>query len=216
MSAGIGERDTSVRLSVFPDVPKEGIPIIVNSELHNPMEKDIKAAYQLFANGELLSSGEALLSPGSKKILTFVYPYPPSPGERVFFQLKADFEQDRFQDQLSYPAYPPQVWSSFISFASFSTSMMGSMGSMGQSMGSAIQSMQFYNGAFVNTQGNANVGLLFSITLIGLLIFMELTEPLHQRGFRLPLLRTRFNRLTAILFIVFLGMVLTKVVMIIG
>jgi hypothetical protein len=61
-----------------------------------------------------------------------------------------------------------------------------------------------------------NVGLMFSLVLIVLLVFLELTEPIHRKCFKVIGLRLRFSKLSAILFIVFIGMVFTKVVMIIG
>ena len=63
-----------------------------------------------------------------------------------------------------------------------------------------------------------NVGLLCTFVLIGLLIFLELTQPRLQEGAMTILrrLRLRFNTVTWILFIIFMGLVYTRVVMILA
>jgi len=60
--------------------------------------------------------------------------------------------------------------------------------------------------------------VIFSIVLIGLLIYLELTEPsLSEKTFRfIGNLRIRFSKLSTILFVIFLGMVFTQVALIIG
>ncbi len=112
--------------------------------------------------------------------------------------------QGSFEKIVSLPSYPPQIWSSFVSFASFSTSMMGFM-----------SSMTYYQGTFDTNMG-FNVGLLSVIVLIGLLIFLELTQPLLRRKTITILgrLRLRFSTVTWILFIIFMGITYTKVVMV--
>ena len=63
-----------------------------------------------------------------------------------------------------------------------------------------------------------NVGLVFSIVLIILLIFLELSEPkLFEKTYSiLGNLRIRFSRLSAVLFVIFVGVVATQIVVIIG
>ncbi len=58
--------------------------------------------------------------------------------------------------------------------------------------------------------------IFFCLILIVLLVFLELSEPVEKKGFTIKGLRVRFSRLLIILFVVFLAMVFTKVVMIIG
>ena len=107
---------------------------------------------------------------------------------------------------VSLPSYPPQIWSSFVSFASFSTSVMCFMGSM-----------TYYQSSFGSGIG-FNVGLLCAIVLIGLLIFLELTQ-LLLRGKTVTILgrlRLRFNTVTWILFIIFMRIVYTTLAMILA
>lgn len=60
--------------------------------------------------------------------------------------------------------------------------------------------------------------MLFTIVLIALLIFLELTQPLLQKKTIaiLKRLRLRFNTVTWVLFIIFMGIVYTRVVMIVA
>jgi hypothetical protein len=207
-----------VTITVQPEVPKEGNPIIVAFYLNNPSILKNRISYELYANGQLLLSGSTIIPPASNKKFVYLYPEAPALGERVTFLVKTDSDQGGFEKAISMPAYPPQVWSSFVSFASFSTSLMGtsSLGaSMGSSMGSSLTSITYYDRTFVNSTG-LNVGLTFSMVLIILLVFLELSEPIESKCFKMLGLRLRFSKLSVVLFTVFMGIVFTKVVMIIG
>ena len=60
-----------------------------------------------------------------------------------------------------------------------------------------------------------NIGLIASITLLALLVFVELTNPVFGNlGNKLKGLRHRYTLLSANLLLVFFGLVLTRVVMI--
>ncbi len=62
-----------------------------------------------------------------------------------------------------------------------------------------------------------NVGLMVSIILLVLLAFIELTNPrFGTYGRRLSGLRDRYSLLTANLLLVFMGLVITRIVMIIA
>jgi hypothetical protein len=67
--------------------------------------------------------------------------------------------------------------------------------------------MAYYEGAFDSNQG-LNVGMIFSIVLIILLIYLELSEPLIKKTLTvIGYLRIEFSRLSAVLFILFISMV---------
>jgi hypothetical protein len=192
-----------------PEVPKEGQPLFITFNLNNPSQQEIPMNYKFYANGDLLLEGRAILSPSSTKQYNYVYPESPKLGERITFIVKTDSEKGSYDKMLSTPPYPPQVLSSFVSFASFSTSLMSS------SMSTSITSQQFYSGSFTDNN-KLNVGLILSIVLIVLLIYLELTVHLKDKTFTIiGGLRIRFSRLSAILFVIFIGMVITKVAMII-
>jgi hypothetical protein len=126
-------------------------------------------------------------------------------GQQLNFLVKTQSELGNNQMEVSLPPYPPQVWSSFISFASFSTMLMSSM-----------ISMTYYQTTFGADMG-LNVGLLVTMVLLALLIFFELTQPVvgGKTVAFLGRLRIQFSTVTWILLIIFLGIVYTKVVMII-
>ena len=79
-----------------------------------------------------------------------------------------------------------------------------------------MTSMSYYRSTFGSEMG-FNVGLLSSIVLIALLIFLELTQPaIASRTVAvLGRLRIRFSTVTWILLIIFMGIIYTKVVMMI-
>ena len=193
-----------VSLVVIPQVPRENEPIIATFNLSNPYSDTLVTGYQFYANGELLMEGTTSIAPGSDKSYKYAYQNPVPLGERLNFVVKTQSERGDYQKHLSSPPYPPQVWTSFVSFASFSTSVM-----------SSISTMTYYQGTFGNDLA-FNVGLLCTIVLIALLIFLELSQPLlrNKTITILKRLRFRFNTVTWILFIIFTGIVYTQVVMI--
>lgn len=207
ISASLKGHREPASITVFPEAPKEGLPIEVAITLSNPSLLSKTVDYSLYADGTLVLSGSTTLAPFANEEFTYIHPKAPPIGERTSFYLKtAPANGDGFEKTVSVPAYPPQVWSSFVSFASFSTSIMSSM---------AISSFRYYDQSFMGVSA-FNIGLIFSMSLIILLVFLELTEPLVEKTLPLLGLRRRFSRLSALLFMVFAGMVLTKIVLIIG
>ena len=77
--------------------------------------------------------------------------------------------------------------------------------------------MTYYQSTFGSDMG-FNVGIITSIVLIALLIFMELTQPLvaGRTVATLGRLKIRLSTVTWILLIIFMGIVYTKVVMILA
>jgi len=193
-----------VSMAVVPEVPREGEPIMAIFKLNNPTSQPISTRYQFYANGELMKEGIATIPSGSSKLYEYAYKNPLELGEQINFVVKTQSEQGNYEKVISSPPYPPQVWSSFVSFASFSTSVMSSM-----------STMTYYQGTFGDM--GPNIGIMASVVLIGLLIFLEFTRASLQRRTIAILgrLRLRFNTVTWILFIIFMGMIYTRVVMII-
>jgi len=192
-----------VSLAVVPEVPREGEPIIATFKLNNPTPQPISTEYQFYANGKLVKEGVTTIASGSSKAYQYAYENPVGLGEQVKFVVKTRSEQGNYEKLVSSPPYPPQVWSSFVSFASFSTSVMSSM-----------STMTYYQSTFGSDMG-LNIGLLAAIVLIGLLIFLELSgTSLQQKTVAtLGKLRLRFSTITWILLMIFMGMVYTKVAM---
>lgn len=194
-------------LSVIPQVPRVGEPILVSFAVSNPDTKAVDAKYELYANGRLKQAGMLRIAPGESAKYQYVCASTTlQRGEQASFVLNASSPAGSFSRAVSLPAYPPQLMSSFVSFAAFSTSVMSSM-----------ISAEYFKNTFGTARG-VNAGVMVTAVLIALLIFLELTQAVRGRG-RFALLtayRVSFSTLSAILFIIMLGMVFTTTVLIIS
>ncbi len=192
-------------MTVVPQAPRQGEPIVATIKMNNPSPVNLFTGYQFYVNGVLLQAGDTTLAPYSSKVYQYVYENTLPMGEQLNFVVRTQSNQGSFEKILSTPPYPPQIWSSFVSFASFSTSLISSM-----------STMSFYQVNFAADTG-LNVGIVASVVLIGVLIFLEL--PLATvRGKTITVagrLRIRFTTMAWILLIIFMGMVYTKIAMII-
>lgn len=186
-----------VSMVVMPEVPKEGEPLILSFTLSNPALADETYSYDLYINGELVMQGESQIDALSSKQHKYIYQNPLSQGEQTTFLLKVNTPEGPIQKTLSIPVYAPQVWTSFVSIASYSMVSGG------------------YNDAFAPST-TVNVGLIFTLVLIPMLTFLVLTEPYAGKTNTLGRLNYKFSRLSTIMFVIFMGMVLTRMVMIIG
>jgi hypothetical protein len=196
----------AVTLTVMPEVPRENEPIVATFKIDNPSSGAESTSYKFYVNGELLKEGTTTISPGFSKIYNYVYENPLELGEQVNFMVEGASGSESFDKAVSLPSYPPQVWSSFVSFASFSTSVMSSM-----------SSMTYYQSSFGADLG-LNVGVVAVLVLISLLIFLELSPNLTIKGGVAVLgrLKSKFSTLTWILLVIFIGMVFTRVAMILS
>jgi len=204
-----------VSMSVLPQVPREGEPVIAIFRLNNPSSSSLPITFQFYANGKLLKDGDAIVAPSSAIVYKYAYENGLEIGSQLNFMVRTQSELGNYEKVLSTPGYPPQVWSSFVSFASFSTSLMSSFSSMSYFVTyfQSFQSTSMLGG--VGAVG-LNAGVIFAIVLIGLLAFLEITRPmmLEKNMAVLGRLKLRFGTVTWILLIIFLGIVYTKVVMI--
>lgn len=190
-----------VSLVVEPAVPREGEPVVATFKLNNSTHQELPVNYAFYANGELLSQGNTVISPLSQKTYQYAYENLTKLGEQVNFVVKAKSAMGTYERAVSTPQYAPQIWSSFVSFASFSTSVMSSM-----------SSMVYYQSSFGADLG-MNVGTIISLALILLLIFMELSHPIlrHNPIATMSRLRIRFSTISWILVIVIIGIIYTAV-----
>ena len=213
-AASLQTKFDTVGIHVAPEVLRKGEPVVVTFFINNPSDKLAGTDYTLYANGNALMSGRTELSPGTGRQFQYVYSNPLELGEQVTFSAITQSGDEVNQNSVSVPSVPPQLWSSFVSFASFSTSVMSSSSAI-SSM--SMSSMAYYDNSF-GTNKALNAGLIFSIVLIILLIYMELSEPLlAQKEMRIiGNLRIRFSRLSSVLFIIFVGMVFTQIALIVG
>lgn len=199
-------RDSSdpVSLTVAPEVPRQGQPILVTFRLSNQLQQSSPFDFKLYANAKLIQSGLALLPPLSASVYQYAYRGDLPLGEQLNFSIVVMGNSKTYQKHVSTPPYPPYIWSSFVSFASFSTSMMGSM-----------SNMTYYQSSFADIK-TFNTGLFLSLALIGLLIFLELFQPEHAGYGRLGKIRGRFSTVSLILLMIFLSMTYTRIVLILN
>ena len=80
-----------------------------------------------------------------------------------------------------------------------------------------MSSMTYYQSSF-GTDIGLNVGIVAVLVLIAMLIFLELSPNLTLRGGVAVLgrVRSRFSTLTWILLVIFIGMIFTRVAMILS
>ena len=195
-----------IAMSIMPEVPKTGEPVVATFNIKNPSDSPSSISYQLYINGRLVENGSTVVAPQASSKHQYAYANPLERGEQVNFVLKTSSDSGSFVKAVSLPAYPPQLMSSFVSFAAFSTSVMSSM-----------TSMEYFTNTFGTTSG-INTGIIISIILIALLIFIEVTQTITAgKGINiLGHYRLGLGNMAAILFIVFVGMVFTRVVMILA
>jgi hypothetical protein len=193
-----------VSITVMPSAPHQGEPVVATYKLNNPSAEPLATNFQFYINGNLLRDGQVTIVPGASQTFQEVYANNLPTGQQLNFLVKTQSPQGDYDKLVSAPAIAPQVLTSFISFATFSTTVMTSMASMA-----------YYQGSFGAGNMGLNIGLVLALVLIGLLIFLELPiSPVQGKAMVLGRLKIRFSSITWILLIVFVGMVYTRVVMI--
>ncbi len=187
-----------VSMTVMPQVPHEGEPLMLSFNLYNPGLTEETYTYGLYINGEKVMQGESPVGAMSSQQHKYTYLNTLRLGEQTTFLLEVETSRGVVQKTLSIPIYAPQLWTSFVSIASYSMVLTD------------------YNSAFAPAASGMNVGLIFTLILIPMLAFLILSEPYSGATSTLGKLNSRFSSLSVIMFIIFLGMVLTQMVMIIG
>jgi hypothetical protein len=201
-----GSAANPITMTVIPEVPKIGEPIVATFRIANPTSEPLTTHYQLYINGQLVESGTTSVAPQASAKYQYAYRNSLERGEQVSFLLKTSSSNGNFDKIVSLPAYPSQLMSSFVSFAAFSTSVMSSM-----------MSMEYFNNTF-GTTSRINTGVIVVLILAALLIFLELSQSIAvTRGDGIiSKYRASFTILTTILFIIFFGMIFTRVVLILA
>ncbi|MEM2046013.1 MAG: hypothetical protein QXO20_07560 [Candidatus Bathyarchaeia archaeon] len=195
-----------IGINYYPAMPREGDPIQVTVRLHNPNPELKTYAVKVYVDGVEAAEWLATLEGGAIKEYRLLEPKSLKIGEslRVYAEATDMTTAETHQASAMIPPYPPEAFTSFISFASFSSTLMGYM-----------TTMSYYTTTITPTEG-INTGLTLSIVLIGLLIFMELTDPAYGKiGDRIKRLRRNLTKEATILLIIFLAMVATKIIFII-
>jgi hypothetical protein len=209
------EATQPVNLTVMPEAPRLGQPVLVSFSLSNPGATGLATNYRFYIDGKLFREGLTNIPPVSSKTYQYEFASPVDLGDKINFDLVASSALGNYEKQASIPPFPPQIASSFISFAAFSTTVMTSM-----------VTTAYYNGNLTSNLG-VNTGLIISVCLAFLLICMELAGasledrisaagPLSGALLVLHKFRSRFSTLSWILLIIFVGIVYTKVMMLLG
>lgn len=197
-----------IGVSYFPAFPRCDEPVQVTVRISNPDPEPKLLAVKVYVNGLAAAEWLAHVDSGSAREYRIVEISRLGVGGSIRVHVEAlDVRSGVvYSRSAMIPPFPPETFSSFISFASFSSTLMGYM-----------TTLSYYTTtvAVVTPTEGVNAGLVLSLTLIGLLVFMELTDPAYGRiGERLTYLRRSFAREAIVLLIVFLAMVATKIVFI--
>ena len=202
----------------FPTVTKENEPLVITATLNNIRPKPQKYHLSLYVDGEQVAAVEALLEPAAIQTLTYTRASPrSSEALRIYVEAVNLDTGEKYREYLNIPQIPPELWISFSAFSSLTTTLTSTTST------TSLATITYY----LNTMGMAaqgaagqptiNTGIIISITLILLLVFIELTDPAYGKiGRRIAALRMRYGTLSTILLLIFVGIVLTKVVMIIA
>ncbi len=192
-----------MNLTVIPEVPRPGEPILIKYQFNNASPRNIPVTYDFFINNQKAKSGTALLDPFSAKQYLYIYINDLELGNQAHFALRASFPEGSYERIVSLPAFQPQVWSSFVSIAALATSDMES-----------LNSMDYYRETLFNDR-KARVGMVMALVLLALLIFLELSRPPRYGNTvnALISLRLAFATLTTLLLIIFAGMIFTRIAM---
>lgn len=204
-----GAGGSIVSIDYFPAFPRYGEPLQLTVRLSNPDPEPRLLDVKIYVNG--LAAAEMLtqIDGFSVKEYRVVEPSRLGFGESVRVHVDAvDVKSGAvYTRSAMVPPFPPETFTSFVSFSSFSSTLMGYM-----------TTLSYYTTSLAATApgGGLNAGLMLSLALIGLLVFMELSDPAYGRvGERIRLLRRSFTREAAVLLIVFLAMAATKIIFII-
>jgi hypothetical protein len=205
-------------LRFFPTVVRENEPLVITVTLNNFRLQPQRYQVGLYVDGEQILLAETIVEPMSIHLFTYTRACPKT-GEalRVYAEALNIETDERSVSYLNVPQYPPELLMSFSAFSSFATSLTST-----SSSSTSLATITYY----LNTMGlsadgaekpTINTGMIISVTLILLLIFMDLTDPAYGKvGKRILALRERYGILAISLLIIFAGIVLTKVVMIIA
>jgi hypothetical protein len=228
------ERQTNViTLSTYPSVAQANAPFVVTASVKNIASEPHTYDVKVFVDGAPVLSTISTLDAASLQSFTYTRAAPAQGAAVRIFAEVVDLDTGaKYSDLMLFPQSPPETWMSFSAFSSFATSLTST--STSTSAMSSTFTIAYYqytmglstlstsmSSTMVTSQraifSPLNAGLAVSISLIGLLIFLELTDPSYGKlGRRLAMLRGKYGLLVVSLFLVFVGMIFTRIVMILG
>jgi len=189
-----------VEVKYHPFAPKEGECVTIILALRNTHLTERNYTVSLYVDGVLRMSGVAVL-PGHGSRTFFQTVASPELGRSLSVLVKVESAGAVYEAVYYVPPYPPRIWSSFAIIGSLSMTLMGYMTTLG-----------YYSGTMLEPP-KVSAGLFMSLTLIGLLVFLELSD--LTRG-RIRGLRAGYGWLAVTLLLVLAGIVLTKAVLVLS
>ena len=189
--------------------------------INNTADEPLKYSLTMYVNGDTILTSKSTFDALSTQSSTLTIQSPPLGSAVRVYAEAVDLETGViYKKALLMPQSPPEAWMSFASFSSLTTMLLSSSSSSSSSMSSSF-TISYYKSTIGLSEStirwSINIGLIASLTLVALLVFIELTNPVFGNfGQRLKGLRHRYSLLTANLLLVFFGLVLTRVVMIIS
>jgi len=211
-----------LNLSHFPSTPRENEPFTIRAMIKNTADDARRYSLTMYVDGEEKMYSESTFDALSTQSSTLTIESPKLGTAIRIYAEATDLETgDTYTQSLLMPQNPPEAWMSFASFSSLTTMLLSSSSSSSSSLMSSSFTISYYKNTVGLSQSAArlsiNIGLIASVTLVALLIFIELTNPVFGNfGLNLKKLRNRYSLLTANLLLVFVGLVLTRIVMIIS
>ncbi len=207
-------------LEYFPTVTREDEPFTITASVRNTDYEPRTYRVSIFVDGQQVLATESRLDASTTQSFTYTRASPElGSAVRIYAEALNQETGVKFSDIILVPQSPPEVWLSFAAFSSFATSLTSSSSS---AMSSSFTIRYYQNTMNISAPEGSflspiNVGLVISIVLIVLLIFIEITDPSYGKlGRRVKQLRSKYGLLAGSLLMIFLGMVLTRIVMIIA
>lgn len=231
----VGRESNILTLGYFPSVTKTQEPFVVTATVNNPTNEPQLYGINIYVDDAPVLVTESKLDASSSQAFTYTCATPElGTAMRIYAEVVKLETGAKYSEVLLVPPSPPETWMSFAAFSSIATSLTSttsslasSSSSLSSSSSSSSMSSTFTVSYYLSTMSIAtmlqqpqyfafpiNVGLNVSISLIGLLIFIELTnQPNNTLGTRVAQLRGRYKLLAASLLLIFVGMVLTQLIM---
>jgi len=227
----VGRESSILSLGYFPSVTKPNEPFVVTATVSNPANEAQIYGINIYVDAVSVLTTESKLDALTSQAFTYTVAAPElGSAMRIYAEVVNLETGAKYSEILLAPPSPPETWMSFAAFSSIATSLTSttsSLASSSSSSSSSSMSSTFTISYYLSTMSIStmlqqpqyfafpiNVGLNISISLIGLLIFLELTnQPYNTLGARVIQLRGRYKLLAASLLLIFVGMVLTQIIM---
>ncbi|MCX8162388.1 MAG: hypothetical protein N3E44_05295 [Candidatus Bathyarchaeota archaeon] len=194
-----------IGISYYPAFPRYDEPVQVTVRLSNIYPEARVFVSGIYLDGCMVAEWVVEVDGGSVREYRILTPGNLGVGGSLKIYVEA-FDprfSERYSASVMIPPFPPEAFSSFVSFAGFSSTLIGYMATL-----------SYYTNTMMPVDG-VDVGLTLSLTLIGLLVFLELTDPVYGRICeRIDYLRRNFVKEAIVLLAVFLAMVATKIIFI--